>query len=323
MKAIDTESFFRTMIDNMLVTASWVDEAKARLGIDGVSQVWSEKPAWYLWLTGAPCVHHFQLETACAVHGLEEAAAASGLFSVKCYPYRTERVSSRFSFEEQGLIDSRFFDRTNTPVLEYLDLIPQALFTAGSVEFVTSEENRWALLTFESLDTFRTLSTVDATHSFPLIDRCAAVAVGEVIRDVPGRQLAFPLFDRLVSLYSLYVRKKPTRVVLTESPGFDTMRGLDGDFHIRESGDSACLTLQVQFGTSADAGFSDRKDPLNEDLSEGGHGIVFDWRSPCGCPEHGSHPLPATPYLNPDWWKMADMEMKSGLASTCGCDHAD
>ena len=322
MKAIDIESVFRTILDNMLVTASWVDEAKAMLGIEGVSQVWSEKPAWYFWLTGAPCVHHLQLEDAYTVNGLDP-ATCSGLFSVRCYPYGTERVFRTFSFEERGLIGSRFFDETNTPVLEHLDLIPPALFTAGSVEFVTSEDNSWASLTLESLDTFRTRSTVNATHSFPLIDRNAAVGVGEVIRSVPGRQLTFPLFDRLVSLYSLYVRRKPTRVVLTESPGFDTMRGLGEDFQVRESADATCLTLRVLFDMTAGAAWSDCEKFMKEDLSKGRQRIVFDWRSPCGCVEHGSHPLPTTPYLNPDWWTMADMEMKSGLASTCGCPHDD
>lgn len=304
----------------MLVTASWVDKVKELLGIEGVSQIWCDKPAWYLWLSGAECVHHLQLESADRADG-HDADAVSGLFSIRCYPYRTERVFNEFSFEEQELIVSRFFDETNTPVLEYLDLIPPALFTAGSVEFVTSQENKWALLTLESLDTIRTCSRVDATHVFTLTDQRTTVATGEVIRSLPGWRLAFPLFDRLVLLYSHYAQLKPTRVVITESPGFETMRAHGDDYEVRDSTNTPARTLSVQFGSHDESACSQCGDPMTEDPSQEDQRVVLDWESSCGCTEHDEHCLPASPYLNPQWWMVAEMERKSSLASACGCPH--
>ena len=46
----------------MLVTTSWVDDVKTVTGLEAVSQVWGEKPAWYFWISGTPGVYALQLE---------------------------------------------------------------------------------------------------------------------------------------------------------------------------------------------------------------------------------------------------------------------
>jgi len=48
----------------MLVTTSWVDELKDLLGMEAVSQIWGEVPAWYMWLSEAHGVYRLQLSDA-------------------------------------------------------------------------------------------------------------------------------------------------------------------------------------------------------------------------------------------------------------------
>ena len=82
MGVIDLELFFRTKVENMLVTASWVEAVRQTLGLTAVSQVWSERPSWYFWISGAAGVYHLQMEGASG-----EGDLVIGSFSVKCYPF--------------------------------------------------------------------------------------------------------------------------------------------------------------------------------------------------------------------------------------------
>ena len=57
----ECESFFQNKIDSMLVTTSWVDNLKDLLGVEAVSQIWGNVPAWYVWLSDAQGVYQLQL----------------------------------------------------------------------------------------------------------------------------------------------------------------------------------------------------------------------------------------------------------------------
>jgi len=110
---IDCESFFQNKINGILVTTSWVDELKDLLGMEAVSQIWGEVPAWYMWLSETHGA--YRLELADATTNEKNPGDKRGFFSIKCYPFDNTAVFNTFSYEEQVLSRSRFFDDTHTP----------------------------------------------------------------------------------------------------------------------------------------------------------------------------------------------------------------
>ena len=89
----ECESFFQNKINGMLVTTSWVDSLKNLLGMEAVSPIWGEVPAWYMWLSNAQGVYHLQLLD--ALFDENTPANKQGLFSIKCYPFHDASVFDR------------------------------------------------------------------------------------------------------------------------------------------------------------------------------------------------------------------------------------
>ena len=147
----DFESFFRNKFESVLITASWVEHVQHMLNLEGVSQVWDDKPEWYIWLCQAPGVYSLTLEDAESV----EAAGKKlfiGHFAIKCFPHVDSHIFSTFSSQERGILSSDLFDETHTPRLEAREHIPEKFFTVGSFSMMVDEAETLALFTVNSLE---------------------------------------------------------------------------------------------------------------------------------------------------------------------------
>jgi hypothetical protein len=315
---IDLESHFRTKIDNMLVTASWIDQAKDSLGLDGVSQIWTEKPAWYLWVAGAGGVFHLQLEAGFQ-EGKGGSEPASALFSIRCYPFRDGPFMDKFSVEEQGYVQSDLFDDTNTPQYAELGQLPYELFHVGSVELVLPEEEDWAFLELKSQDVMYIRSQTESEIEIPGLGRSEPIHEGSVLRRVPGWELSFQLFDKLVLLSSMYLKSTPLRVAMTKARGIEAVINEDLALRAQESPDAEALSLSIMMGK--DPEMDEPAIDLERFSQEIGIGeqTIFDWHFTCRCVDHSEFPVHNSPYVNPMWWKIADLDRQSSLASVCGC----
>ncbi len=87
----DTENFFRNTIENILVTASWVERVKHLTGLKAVSQIWGQKPAWYFWVKNMSGAYSLQLEKS-ATEKRDDLNWHNGNFSIKYYPHPQEEV---------------------------------------------------------------------------------------------------------------------------------------------------------------------------------------------------------------------------------------
>ncbi len=295
----------------MLTAASWVHTVMQLLGLNGVSQIWSEKPGWYFWLADAPGVHHLQLQDCRTTRQGNGGEARTGLFSLKFYPYTDHSALERFSRQEQRIVRSNLFDETNTPRYQCLDSIPADLFTIATIEFTTPCDDTWSLFSIESLDLMRTRRTrsMDAIESGTecKTERC-----------VPAWELGYPLFDRLVSLHANHSKEKPARLVFATSPGFEHVRDASDSFHCVDNDSVHVLALYVLFIKNGEQPDGAADQFIAWELEKGQLRIAYDVR-PCGCTHHGV-PLPANmPGPNRLWWTLADANFKSELTSTCGC----
>jgi len=302
---MDPESFFRSKIDGMLLTASWVEKVKEMLGLTGVSQVWGEKPGWYFWISHAPGVYHLQMEDAYIkeVNGID---LVNGIFSIKCYPFAQEKVFHSFSFEERGYVESDFFDHTNTPRIERQNDIPESLFNIGTLEYTLDTDDSWSLFTFESLGSLRIRYEREAVQEYPPLKKKKRLAKGELGRNVPGWELGYPLFDRLLSLSSNLSKRKPIRVIMTSSPGFEYVYDKASVFQCLEASDIEIYSLTVLFTSVGRKIDLECDELITEQLRDGCQEVIYDRTFQCGHLHHDHEHLPLATSLNELWWSLAD-----------------
>ncbi|WP_372680838.1 hypothetical protein [Desulfosarcina sp.] len=320
----ECESFFENKVNSMLVTTSWIDELKALLEMEAVSQIWGDAPAWYMWLSDAHGVYRLQLEA--AMNEEKNPANKQGYFSIKCYPFDNTTVFDTFSYEEQVLSQSRLFDDTHTPRFEELQRIPDSLFNVAAMIYRVNQDDTMACFTLESLDTLRCVYPEETVVNVDLIGKTRCYRKGEIGRSVPGWQLGYPVFDRLLGMYAHYSKAKPARVRITRSSGFEYVHAGDRTFNCLDAPKIHRLAASVLFASPdrPDKRIdSNELDVLEPEGESGQVEILLDRAFPCG---HHHHAEKTAPYqsvvgasVNPLWWSLAETAYASNLASTCGC----
>jgi hypothetical protein len=313
---IEFESFFRNQIEGLLIVSSWSERFRADIGFKGVSQVWGGPPAWYLWLADAPGVYHLKLLQA-EEEALNNTNLCRAIFVVKCYPYPDNGCFQSFSFLEQKFIQSKFFDGTHTPVFEYREKIPPELFNVATLELTMDHEAHMALFCLETLDVLRSRYADKADQVFPSMGLDRQFDKDEIDRDIPGLEIAYPLFDCLMCLYSNAGRQTPLRIRCSKSPGFEFMIHR-GKLDIRPSDDITDYRLRVLY-SSADCRQPTDMLAFRTGLMETGETTLYDRMFPCGHfhKDQGERKLPIS--INEKWWTLAHMQYVSELTSTCGC----
>ena len=305
----DFDSFFRNRIENLLIYASWVEAVRTRLGLKGVSQIWSGNAAWYLWLQGAPGVYALVFREGDWASWNNRQLFA-GQFALKCYPYCEHPSFKGFSAEERRLVRSNCFDSTNTPRLEALAQIPDALFTVGSISLLCDARDPLALLTYQSLNALR------------LRQRSAKrkAGAGRLIRNVAGWNIGYPLFDCLVGLYAHFSRQPPCFVGLTRRQGFEYIRFTDGKSDCVPSRRST--QTAVSFGFNPPDGPPGRIETIWQTQVEQGEEILLAEHLPVSIGHSTRLDRWDEGRLNPLWWEIAGSDYRSGLALPCGCDQS-
>ncbi|MBI5572655.1 MAG: hypothetical protein HY914_22115 [Desulfomonile tiedjei] len=315
-QTIDIFSLFRNRINSMLTTASWIEPVKQMLGITGVSPVWDDVPAWYFWIQGAPGVYALVLEQI-GSDGSENSSSFHGLFSLKCYPFPDSKEFPGFSFLEQRLVSSEYFDRTNTPKFECRETIPAPLFVVGAIELELDREDGWSVLTLECQDVIRARYEAEALEDYPLIDVSRIYSPGDVGREIAAWRTSWPLFDRVVSLWAHYTKVKPAQILLGTAAGFEYVYRGPAGWQCVETPGTTVRSLRVLFVGAK--GKDEIKRPPGREHSGLETTVIYDGDSTCACPSHAGHACKDTPYANPLWWSLPDAEFTSELGSTCGC----
>jgi hypothetical protein len=315
----DPESFFRNKIESSLITASWVERLKHAIGLEAVSPVWGDQPAWYFWIEDVPGAFSLHLEHASTENrGNQE--WGNGIFSIKHYPHPRQEVFKAFSFQEQCFVRSEYFDRTHTPCFEYKDKIPATLFNVATMQYRAGPDDGPALFSLESLDVMRVSCQQQSVQKYAMLGKNRAFKRGETDRTVPGWELGFTLFDRLLSLYSFYSKIKPLRVLITRSPGFEYTFDGSQKMQCVDAADLSIYSLDVLFASKKqEAADPAIKDLMNRCISCEDRQIVYDRSFLCGRYSNETNPFFLPISLNEQWWSLAESEYKSELASTCGC----
>jgi hypothetical protein len=235
-----------------------------------------------------------------------------GLFIIKCYPYITASVFETFSPQEREILTSDWFDSTHTPRIEVRQDIPESLFVVGSLSFITDADEKIAMFTFDSLDSLKwsMLKTKIDEKNGPFKE--------SVIRHIPAWNIGYPLFDRLISLYAFYSKRPPAFIGASRSPGFDCIIDTQQTPKNRVCQDAQQRSASVLFVNPPDTDtWVDNLWRAHIDPEEK---IVWEQTClPSACHHTaGNGFLPLA--INSLWWGLAHSDLKSELASTCGCE---
>ena len=300
----------------MLIVSSWSEHFRSDIGLEGVSQIWGGRPAWYFWLANSPGVYQLEMMDAEEDPGTIENRCKAA-FNVKCYPYQHRPGFESFSFLERKLVQSDWFDDTNTPVFEHQGDIPADLFTVARVEIDMDLEGHSTSVSFESMDYLRTLFAQETNQTFPLISRSRTFGSREVDREVPGFQMGYPLFDCLMCLYANTHNQPPVNIRFTRSPGYEFVIN-DGDFHARETSDIMGLNLNM-FYSATGLGVYPAGNCFFGDPNEGREDIIYERHFACGHFHESKEEENLPVILNQQWWSLSHMHYESELTSSCGC----
>ncbi len=265
-----------------------------RVGITGISQVWSDRPEWYLWLGGNPGPFNLALE-----QNEEQIVGGQtyivGYFSVKCFPEKRSPFYSGFSSAEKEMLGSPLFDHAGVPVFKTKSQIPESFFVVGTLVVFAQMAEGATLWSFDSLDSMRLLQKNP--------DR--------LLRNVAGWKIGYPLLDTFVCLDALYRRKAPCWFRMTKAPGFEHIQKNGKIANASPSNNNQMMSASILFQGS---GMSNPLQCLP--LPEPDEQIIVD--TFLDAEPLGSSILPDS-RINPLWWQLAKTDMLSGLASTCGC----
>jgi len=224
------------------------------------------------------------------------------------------------------LTRSELFDETHTPRFEEKEKIPDTLFNVAAMDYRVNQNDTMACFTLESLDSMRCVYPEETVLNFNLLRKIRRYRKGEIGRSVPGWQIGYPVFDRLLCMYAFYSKYKPVRVRITRSTGFEFIHTGNHTFECLKASDVHRLAVSVFFVSPSHhdrGGDIDRPDVLEPDEEPGQVEVLLDQEFPWGH-LHPSERIASlqkvadTP-LNPLWWSLAETKYNSNLTSTCGC----
>jgi hypothetical protein len=142
MSLADFTGLHQQCIDNALTYLLWHEDIRQKVGLEGISQLWTEPPSWYLWPRTHDVTFYLRLME---VEGWNDMGLGSYL--VHAFPAQRNRKSiPALSQEEEQLLSAEFFDiDTATPHFEKIAYFDQA-FIVGELSLILDEHGTIHLL---------------------------------------------------------------------------------------------------------------------------------------------------------------------------------
>jgi hypothetical protein len=221
----DDIDLVRRVMEDMFILLFFDKRACQRIGFINISRFFGERPGWYLWTKDQKGA--YLLELADAVYFDKEVGTdypnhipeMKAEFVLRYYPSPEEPLFEDFAFIEREVRLGPCFDHTGTPFFEKQDEIHESLFAVGTLGLDFDKGLNFAIFKISSQDRW-----IEIVKEGPMVetDRRRLIEVipeGTLARNVPGWELSWRFFDKLL-LGFCYVHKTiPFGSALTEFPG--------------------------------------------------------------------------------------------------------
>ncbi|MCX5816005.1 MAG: hypothetical protein NTX75_07130 [Proteobacteria bacterium] len=213
------DSIFRIIIPS--------DSARSFFKIKGISEKLAGDPGWYLWFEDRPGAYLLELVEAgspqrftAEENGYTLKNCFSGHFQIKYFPDVCDTgLLEKFSFSEQIVRDSDFFNDTGTPTFEASLTINDTLFLVGNLDVLQSPDKEFTEFFLSAPDHWVTRHL----EGFEMIDKSGSNAVimapGETDRDTPAWELSWYLLDKLITIFCNVNKTVPVCTAIFEKEG--------------------------------------------------------------------------------------------------------
>ena len=164
-------------------------------------------PGWNLWLQQNTKVYQLSLVEAYTTHGEDQfsntadpyAAMIKGRLVIKYFPATDDPLLDTYSCAETLLRTGPLFDHTGTPGIRAQECIDASCFVVGYLDFRTSTDRNFIELTCVAPNRWKDIRVDGLYLQNPRKEEVEAVSPGGIDRNVPGWDLSFFIFDKLVS----------------------------------------------------------------------------------------------------------------------------
>jgi hypothetical protein len=214
-------------MEDMFILLFFEAQAHHRIGFTKISRLISQEPGWYLWTKERKGAYLLELIDIEDFHkeprlvdmpNLTIHPAVRAEFVVRYYPSPEEPSFDDFAFIERETRLGHSFDHTGTPFFEKQNDIHESLFTVGQFHLAFDKGLDVASLSISSQD--RWIEIVKNGPPAKTDDRQGSEVVsGEgKARNVPGWELSWYLFDKLLLSFCYVHKSIPLGLGLTEYP---------------------------------------------------------------------------------------------------------
>jgi hypothetical protein len=224
----DDIDLVRRVMEDMFTLLLFDEQACDRIGFTKISPVIGKMPGWYLWTRdrkGAYYLHLIATEPtdaksdAMRLYPNKRVVWIASDLILRYYPSPEESLFDEYAFVERQVRLGPCFDHIGTPFFDKQDSIHKSFFVVGTLHLAFDRGLNFARLGISSQDRW-----VEILKGGPVVrtDYRRTIEVlpeGSVMRNVPGWELSWCFFDKLL-LGFCYVHKCcPIALRLSKSPG--------------------------------------------------------------------------------------------------------
>ena len=224
----DDIDLVRRVMEDMFILLLFDEHACERVGFTKIRPLIGKMPGWYLWTKDREGAYYLQLVDTEPTEAKSEEKRPSqnkrfvwfvSDLILRYYPSPKEPLFEEYAFVERQVRISPCFDRTGIPLFGKQDAIHKSFFVVGTLHLAFDMDLNFARLGISSQDRW-----IEILKGGPVVktDYRRTIEVlpeGSVIRNVPGWELSWCFFDKLL-LGFCYVHKcSPIALRLSKSPG--------------------------------------------------------------------------------------------------------
>ena len=300
------------------------EEARQKIGFTHISRLIGETPGWYLWTKdrkGAFLLELVAIEPMDMTNSisLDRVPEVEASFVLRYYPSPDEPVFKEYALVERLIRLSPFFDQTGTPRTENRKEIHESLFLVGNLHVFFDRKLSLAIFKGSALDRWIEIRKNGLTVFDHSGQTTEAVAQDAIDRNIPGWELAWSLFDKLL-LGFCYVHRSIPYTRLSRSPGMTWHIGAEDQVEEIHNPDVVQWTLETgillksNINTSTDV--ADLKKRLHEFFR-----ITSEDKTPVGYFEEP--PEKEHPWINANWWMASSWSFppSNDITHSCFRDH--
>ena len=216
------------ILDDTFILLSLNEQACDRIGFTKISAVIGKTPAWYLWTKDRKGAYYLQLASTEPAEAKSEGIRSSrnkrvvwvaSDFILRYYPSPEEPIFEEYAFVEKQVRTSPCFDRTGAPFFDQQSSFHKALFVIGTLHLAFDREFNFARLGVSSQDRWTEILKGGAVVKTDYRRTIEVLPEGSVIRNVPGWELSWFLFDKLLLSFCYVHKCCPIALRLSKSPG--------------------------------------------------------------------------------------------------------